>query len=160
MTCDLTLNLERGFRDGRFDLVLVKREPEVAIDGIRVWREPLIWVARDQLALDGKSPVPLIVSPEPCVYRHRAMAALGKAKIEWRCAYTSTSLAGTQAAVQAGLGVAVLPREMCPPSLTHLDHSILPPLADTEMALIEAPQASATARRFGQHIADALERGA
>ncbi|WP_037503974.1 LysR substrate-binding domain-containing protein [Sphingomonas jaspsi] len=160
VTCDLTLNLERSFRDGRFDLVLIKREPEVAIDGMRVWREPLIWAARDRISFPGDGPLPLIVSPEPCVYRHRAMAALDAAGIAWRCAYTSTSLAGTQAAVRAGLGVAVLPREMCASPLVALDGNVLPPLEDTEIALIEAPHASPTARRFCQHMVEALERGA
>lgn len=160
VTCDLTLNLEAGFRAGRFDLVLVKREPEVALEGIRVWREPLIWVARDRYSLPEEGPVPLIVSPQPCVYRHRAVAALDAVGRSWRCVYISTSLAGTQAAVRAGLGIAVLPREMCTGSLASLGSGLLPALEDTEVALIEAPGASPTAHRFAQHVASALERGA
>ncbi len=73
-------------------------------------------------------------------------------------AYTCTSLAGTQAAVRAGLGVAVLPRERCPDHLKPLKSDAnLPWLADTEIALIEAPTSSPTARRFAQHIVTALE---
>jgi DNA-binding transcriptional LysR family regulator len=160
VTCDLTLNLQAGFNRGEFDLVLVKREPGVAIDGTRVWREPLVWVARDTETLPDDEPLPLIVSPQPCVYRKRAIAALDKARRPWRCAYTSTSLTGTQAAVRAGLGIAVLPREMCPATLTPLGRdSGLPALDDTEIALIEAQGASLTAHRFAQHIAAALERG-
>ena len=159
VTCDLTLNLERGFQAGRFDLVLVKREPEVAIEGMRVWREPLVWVARDRLSLPDAGPLPLIVSPEPCVYRHRAVAALTAVNQTWRIAYTSTSLAGTQAAVRAGLGLAVLPREMCPNWLTPLSGDArLPRLADTEVALIMAPGISATGARFAEHVVRALER--
>ena len=45
VTCDLTLNLAARFRQGDFDLVLVKREPERSHRGVRVWREPLVWVA-------------------------------------------------------------------------------------------------------------------
>ncbi len=159
VTCDLTLNLHAKFRAGDFDLVLLKREPDVAIEGVRVWREPLIWVARDAQSVPADGIVPLIVSPSPCVYRKRATAALDAHGRRWRIAYTSTSLAGTQAAVRAGLGVAVLPREMCPPNLAAvgLDGS-LPALADTEMALIEATGVSVTAHRFAQHIAAALER--
>lgn len=158
VTCDLTLNLEHGFREGKFDLVLVKREPEVAIDGIRVWREPLIWVARDRFSVPAEGPLPLIASPEPCVYRHRAIAALEATGRPWRCAYTSTSLAGTQAAVRAGLGVAVLPREMCPESVVPITGDVLPILDDTEIALIEAPGANPSSHRFAEHIAGALER--
>jgi DNA-binding transcriptional LysR family regulator len=160
VTCDLTLNLVKAFHDGAFDLVLVKREPSAALEGVRVWREPLVWVARDQRAAAELETVPLIVSPEPCVYRKRAVDALEAVGRRWRIAYTSTSLAGAQSAVNAGLGITVLPREMVPPYLTAItDDPDLPPLYDTEIALIEAPGLSPTAHRLAQHIVAALERG-
>ena len=161
VTCDLTLNLLDRFHAGAFDLVLVKREPSEALEGVRVWREPLVWVARDQLAASGLDSVPLVVSPEPCVYRKRAIAALEAVGRKWRAAYTSTSLAGSQSAVNAGLGITVLPREMVPPYLMAItDDPGLPPLPDTEIALIEAPGLSDTAHRLALHIVAALERGA
>lgn len=161
VTCDLTLNLLDRFHAGAFDLVLVKREPSEALEGVRVWREPLVWVARDQLAASGLDCVPLVVSPEPCVYRKRAIAALEAVGRKWRAAYTSTSLAGSQSAVNAGLGITVLPREMVPPYLMAItDDPGLPPLPDTEIALIEAPGLSDTAHRLALHIVAALERGA
>ena len=161
VTCDLTLNLLDKFHAGGFDLVLVKREPSAPLEGVRVWREPLVWVARDQLAVAGLATVPLVVSPEPCVYRKRAADALDAMGRKWRIAYTSTSLAGSLSAVNAGLGVTVLPREMVPPHLTTVtDDPELPPLYDTEIALIEAAGLSETAHRLAQHIVAALERGA
>jgi DNA-binding transcriptional LysR family regulator len=160
VTCDLTLNLLDRFHDGAFDLVLVKREPSAPLEGVRVWREPLVWVARDQLAAAGMDTVPLVVSPEPCVYRKRATDALDAVGRKWRIAYTSTSLAGSRSAVNAGLGITVLPREMVPPYLTAvIDDPELPQLYDTEIALIEAPGLSPTAHRLAQHIVTALERG-
>ena len=75
-------------------------------------------------------------------------------------AYTSTSLAGARSAVNAGLGVTVLPREMVPAYLTPIiGDGDLPPLYDTEIALIEAPGLPDTAHRLAQHITAALERG-
>jgi len=160
VTCDLTLNLLDRFHQGAFDLVLVKREPSAQLEGVRVWREPLVWVARDQLAVAGQSAVPLVVSPEPCVYRKRAIDALEAVGRKWRVTYTSTSLAGSQSAVNEGLGITVLPREMVPPFLTPIvDDPDLPPLYDTEIALIEMPGLSQTAHRLGLHIIAALERG-
>lgn len=161
VTCDLTLNLLPRFEAGDFDLVLVKREPEAAPEGIRVWREPLVWVGRDRQAVAGLERVPLIVSPQPCVYRQRAIAALEATGRRWRIAYTSTSLGGAQAAARAGLGVTVLPREMVPADLAALvDDPDLPPLYDTEIALLQAPALSGSAQRLAQHIAQALESGA
>jgi DNA-binding transcriptional LysR family regulator len=88
VTCDLTLNLLDKFHAGAFDFVLVKREPSAPLEGVRVWREPLVWVARDQLAATGLASVPLVVSPEPCVYRKRAVDALEAIGRGCRVAYT------------------------------------------------------------------------
>ena len=159
VTCDLTLNLLARFHAGAFDLVLVKREPSAPLEGVRVWREPLVWVARDRLAVAELAVIPLVVSPQPCVYRKRAADALDAAGRAWRVAYTSTSLAGSLSAVSAGLGIAALPREMVPVHLTPItDDPALPPLYDTEVALIEAPGLPQTAHRLAQHIVSALER--
>lgn len=162
VTCDLTLNLLDRFHAGAFDMVLVKRTPQQDVhDGVRVWREPLVWVGRDRQTVSGLAKVPLVVSPEPCVYRRRAAEALDAMGRLWRVAYTSTSLAGSLSAVRAGLGITVLPFEMVGPGLTALgEEAGLPPLYDTEIALIEAPGLSDTAHRLAQHIIAALERRA
>lgn len=160
VTCDLTLNLMTRFRDGAFDVVLVKREPSVQMSGVRVWREPLVWVAPEGFALQKQAAVPLIVSPEPCVYRKRATTALTKAKRDFRIAYTCGSLAGTLAAVKAGLGISVLPKDMVPPDLKALSGSALPHLRDTEIALITAPNLSQPAKRLCEHIVASLEKTA
>ncbi|ABD26913.1 transcriptional regulator, LysR family [Novosphingobium aromaticivorans DSM 12444] len=161
VTCDLTLNLLERFHAGHFDLVLVKRQPtQERHEGVRVWREPLVWVARDRKSAVDYSRVPLVVSPEPCVYRKRATEALDAMGRPWRTAYTSTSLAGSLSAVRAGLGITVLPLEMVPSSLTAVGPEAgLPALYDTEIALIEAAGLSDTAHRLAQHIIAALERG-
>lgn len=58
-------------------------------------------------------------------------------------------------------GITVLAHEMAPPYLTAItDDPGLPPLPDTEVALIEAPGLSDTAHRRALHIVAALERGA
>lgn len=161
VTCDLTLNLIERFHAGAFDMVLVKRQPSTdRQDGVRVWREPLVWVGRDSQAAADAAKVPLVVSPEPCVYRRRATEALDALGRPWRIAYTSTSLAGSVSAVRAGLGISVLPLHMVPTGLQAIGTEAgLPPLYDTEIALIEAPGLSATAHLLAQHIIAALEPG-
>lgn len=162
VTCDLTLNLQERFHAGHFDLALLKRQPmQERQEGVRVWREPLVWVARDRTSAADFARVPLVVSPEPCVYRKRATEALDAMGRPWRIAYTSTSLAGSLSAVRAGLGITVLPLEMVPPALSAVGAEAgLPLLYDTEIALIEAAGLSDTAHLLAQHIIAALERGA
>lgn len=160
VTCDLTLNLVDRFAGGEFDLVLVKREPIGSSEGVRVWTEPLVWAAAHEDVLEPGKKLPLVVSPAPCVYRKRATMALDAAGLPWRIAYTSPSLAGTQAALKAGLGLTVLPKEMVPAGLAVLDETDgLPRLPDTEIALLTAPgPRSRAATRLAEHIVQSLEK--
>lgn len=158
VTCDLTLTLMHRFRAGDFDLVLVKREPERSDRGVLVWREPLVWVAARQLAPVAGGALPLVLSPPPCVYRKRAVDALTRAHRPWRIAYSCASLAGQHAAVRAGLGVTVLPKDMVPPGLVAAERrSGLPNLHDTEIALLARRGLSEPARRLHDHIVHSLE---
>lgn len=160
VTTDLTLHLMDRFKDGEFDLVLIKREPMGPSDGVRVWQEPLVWTCGAGEAhrfQNAEDELPLVVSPSPCVYRKRAQRALDEAGRRWRVAYTSTSLAGAQAAVRAGLGVTVLPAGMVPAGFTVLSQNAgLPGLPDTEIALLAGAAMPPPAERLAEHIIQSL----
>jgi DNA-binding transcriptional LysR family regulator len=160
VTCDLTLNLLDRLQAGALDLALVKREPLGPDLGVRVWREPLVWVAADRAVLRPEAPAPLVIAPAPCVYRRRAVAALEARGRTWRAAYTSPSLAGQHAALRAGLGLTVLPREMVPDDLVLLGETDgLPPLEDAEIALLKARGgAPRAADRLAEFILASLDR--
>lgn len=160
VTCDLTLNLLEGLRDGALDVALVKREPLGPDLGVRVWREPLVWAAADAAVLKSAEPAPLVVAPAPCVYRKRAVAALEAQGMSWRAAYTSPSLAGQHAALRAGLGLTVLPRDMIPPDLKVLGEAEgLPHLEDAEIALLKSRTAvPLAADRLAEFILSSLDR--
>jgi DNA-binding transcriptional LysR family regulator len=159
VNCDFTVNLLHDFSKGQYDLVLIKREPQGPIGGVGVWREILVWTASLQLVLSPDEPLPLVLAPVPDVYRKRALASLDAIKRPWRIVYTSPSLAGLQAAVKAGLGITVLPKEMVPPGFVLLgpEHE-LPPLPDTEIVLYRAPGAlPRAAELLAEHIVHSLE---
>jgi DNA-binding transcriptional LysR family regulator len=160
VTCDLTLNLLERLRDGALDVALVKREPLGPDLGVRVWREPLVWAAADAAVLKAAEPAPLVVAPAPCVYRKRAVAALEAQGTSWRAAYTSPSLAGQHAALRAGLGLTVLPRDMIPPDLKVLGEAEgLPHLEDAEIALLKSRTAvPLAADRLAEFILSSLDR--
>lgn len=154
--CDLTLNLINGFRKNEFDIILVKRDPQSIKGGTRFWREPLVWAASDNYK--PESPLSLVLSPQPCIYRARALSALDKAKKKWYISYTSPSLAGTIAAVKAGLGISVLPLNMLPAGVHAVRTEIkLPELADAEIALLKNEHLSRAAEMLAEHIIHSLE---
>lgn len=157
VTCDLTLHLIEAMAQGELDLALIKREPLGPSVGTPVWHEPLVWVAADQELLASHPTLPLIAAPAPCVYRKRAINALDAANRPWRMAYTSPSLAGQHAALRAGLGITVLPRDMVPDDLAVIGHD-LPILPDAEVALIRAKSLPVAAERLADFILSALEQ--
>ncbi|KRF02010.1 LysR family transcriptional regulator [Frateuria sp. Soil773] len=103
--------LLEGVHKGRLDLALAW---ETGAGGSphaeRVGRQPVRWIGpagEAPLRRPRGEPLPLVVLESPCLLRSAAIDALDRAGIAWRIAFTSASLAGTWAAVTAGLGVSV-----------------------------------------------------
>ncbi len=135
--CDLTLNLFRRFKKKEFDLVLVKMSrPEEFPNGIEVWSESLKWVGDSRL-IENNTQIPLVLSPAPCVYRASAIKALENVGRRWRLVFTSSSRAGTIAAVKAGMGITVMPHAMVPKDLEVIELPTLPKLRDTHVSLLK-----------------------
>jgi DNA-binding transcriptional LysR family regulator len=68
---------------------------------------PLVWIgaASSRPVWAPGEPIPLAVYEPPCFFRQRALATLEKGGVPWRIAFTSPSLHGLWAAIEAGLGV-------------------------------------------------------
>jgi len=157
VACDLTMNLISGMNRGDFDLILVKRDPASVTGGMQVWREPLVWAGAAQYRVE-EEPLSLVLSPQPCIYRARALAALDQAKKPWHVSYTSPSLAGTIAAVKAGLGITVLPANMLPTGIHPIRVEMgLPKLIDSEIALLTQDNLPKAAHVLIEHIVMSLE---
>ncbi len=156
VVCDLTLNLVKQFNQGHLDLILVKRDPERVKGGTKVWKEPLVWVASEHY--ESNAPIKLVLAPQPCIYRARALAALDRSRKSWEIVYTSPSLAGSIAAVRAGLGITILPARMVPAGLNVVTTSLkLPHLADSEIALLKKDNLSVAGKALFSHITSCLE---
>jgi DNA-binding transcriptional LysR family regulator len=122
--------------NGDLDLVLAKRRLG-DVRGRLVYREPLVWLARDPERLRGlKGPLPLIAFPTPSVTRAVALEALRRQQVPWRIVCTCGSLSGLTAAARAGMGVLVQPRSMAPTGLTEIEPGWLPALEDVEFVLV------------------------
>lgn len=157
--CDLTLNLFERFKQKEFDLVLVKMSrPEDFPNGIDVWSETLEWVGNTEfLEQDPDLAIPLVLSPQPCVYRSRAIMALESVKSKWRIVFSSHSFTGTIAAVKAGMGVTVLPRNMVPDQVNIIRHQKnLPQLDDTHISLLKHNDQNAAINSFEKFVIERL----
>lgn len=157
--CDLTLNLFERFKKKEFDLVLVKmNRPEDFPNGMDVWSETLEWVGNKDLLESTEQAVPLVLSPQPCVYRARAIHSLEKQNRKWRIVFSSHSYAGTIAAVKAGMGVTVLPRNMVPDDLEIIRTAPhIPQLDDTHISLLKHHDQNLAVNSFEKFVVDRLK---
>lgn len=159
--CDLTLNLFERFKKGAFDMVIVKMSrPEDFPNGVEVWSEPLEWIGNSSEvgSWNKKTPLPLVLSPQPCVYRASALQALENAGIPWRTAFISPSYAGVIAAVNAGMGVTALPRTMVPDSLEIIKSRALPKLPEIHVSLLTKPHKNECMESLEDFLLKKLQR--
>lgn len=153
--CDLSVNLKRDIERGELDLALFKRDLGDKT-GIAAWPERLHWVTSKTNPVDlRQESIPLIFFPLGCLYRNRAIHAIEASGRTWHVAYSSSSHAGIQAAISAGLGVSIL-SEMS----LHPDHKVLTakegfgPIEQTELALVASPEASRATLRLADQLAE------
>jgi DNA-binding transcriptional LysR family regulator len=153
--CGLSVHLRQALERGELDVALFKRDLGEG-GGVASWPERLHWIASHRYPIDfRRDPLPLAVFEQGCLYRNRAIHALEAAGRAWYIAYSSPNLPGIQAAVSAGLGVSILPEVAILE-----DHCMLgasdgfPPITNTEVALVTAPEASPATRRLAQALAD------
>ncbi len=150
-------DLVTGLESGDLDLVISRRDAGET-RGRVIWREPMRWVAAPTLEIDPAAPLPLCALPAPCVFRNRGVSALGEIGRPWRIVYTSGSVLGVQAAVRAGLGVAVLSESSVPDGARRLGvEDGLPELGEVDMAIFgETPRNRRLAEPLVGFILDSL----
>lgn len=114
-------------RVGVLDLALVWGDPEERASprprAERVASIPTHWIGRADWAgitSLGTAPLNLVAFEPPCVFRTAGLAALERAGLAWRVAFTSPSLAGLWAAAVAGFGITPRTTIGMPRSLTTL----------------------------------------
>lgn len=147
-----TEHLMEQLRNGRLDLVLARQQDGAG--GRVFWSEPLRWVCAPGFEMELGEPLPFCAMPPPCSFRAAALAALQAQNRPWRIVYSSESILGVQAAVAAGLGIAMLSHSAMQPGLRILDERDgMPALDEIEIAVYgEAPRT----RKFSQPLVELL----
>jgi len=122
---------------------------------------PMVWIGGAERAWDATEPVPLVLFEAPCVFRTAGIAALDAAGIPWRIAFTSPSLAGLWAAVEAGLGISPRTTAHLPDWLQVLGKPYrLPKLPAIDLSLYDRGRPlTPAAMRLKQIVTDTIPAG-
>jgi DNA-binding transcriptional LysR family regulator len=120
---------------GQLDLALIFGHQGRA-DAEPIAKLPMAWIGGSASDWKKGEPVPLVMFEAPCAFRQTGISALDAADMPWRVTFTSPSLAGLWAAVDAGLGITLRTAASKP---AHLEvfgaRSGLPRLPMTELSL-------------------------
>lgn len=150
--CDLTLNLYEKFKQKELDLVIVKMRPTGEFNHeLELLLENLEWVGDSRL-IKKCEPIPLVLSPQPCVYREKVIKALEKKKIKWRLSFSSNSYAGKIAAVRAGLGISVFPHAIIPKEIKIIRSALLPKLKATHFSILKHKNDNMAVNSFEEFV--------
>lgn len=138
LICEQSTALVKTLAEGRLDLAIITRLPEQPLDVIRL--ERFVWVASPNHVAWENDPLPVALFEPGCAARMNVLQALGDVDRSYRCTYSSASLLGLIAVVQAGLAVAGLAQRSVPASLRIIGgNEGLPALPDLEIGIMRNP---------------------
>jgi DNA-binding transcriptional LysR family regulator len=155
VTCDLSAHLRKGLAGGELDVVFYKRMGGTG-PGARIAREPVEWVAARGYTRNASEPLPLLLFPSGCVYRQRALARLEASALAYTVVFESPSTLSVQAAVRAGLGIALLTPGSTPEGCCAIG-SGLPALGQTELVCEYGSEPSPEAEQLLQAVRELLD---
>lgn len=122
-------------------------------------QEPLVWVGNSESHL-LPAPLPLVVAPDGCIYRRRALRALRNAGIQSRITYTNTDFSGLTAAIESGLGITVLAQSTVPAHLEKIqrcaDGTPLPELGEVGVMLSTRAAENSAAQQLAAFIQERI----
>ena len=134
------------FEKGDLDLVVAGKDAYQGTCRV-LTQEPLIWVIGKDTETSLQETVDLVLLPSPCHFRKIATDRLEKANRKWEVLFTGTSIASVQSAVQAGMGLSILPAGALKEGLRKApSHLHLPELPMYALALIADEQRRNDAR--------------
>jgi len=115
---DRSARLIDGIRKRSLELALLFSLPRDSfkVPMTRIGQVPMVWVLPKNQVI--KAPVKLVLFEPPCAFRDAAIASLNRSRTTWKQTFSSPSLAGTWAAVSAGLGISLRTPIGVPSSLT------------------------------------------
>jgi DNA-binding transcriptional LysR family regulator len=109
VTAGLSRDLTARYRAGELDIVITK-ETAASPDCRASFPEAMAWFESMDATGEWPNPVPLIAFPPGGLYRESMFERIEQEQLRWYIAFSGNSLHNVLIAVEAGLGLSLLPR--------------------------------------------------
>ncbi|MCB1446075.1 MAG: LysR family transcriptional regulator [Rhizobiaceae bacterium] len=113
VTAGLSRDLMRRYRGGEFDIAVVKQD-EPGADCRAAFPEPLAWFQGVEAPEDWPDPLPLVAFRPGGLYRETMFDRIEREERRWYVVFAASSLHNVLMAVEAGLGLSLLPVSATP----------------------------------------------
>jgi DNA-binding transcriptional LysR family regulator len=146
LTVAAPAKLEALLTEGELDFVV--GDP-ARITGLPVieWRSCLAWFASTDFSLESLKILPVVLCESTSWWRDKILSSLRRAGWEWRVVFESASLDATLAALDSGLGVAVLlPETVRNMAISEVNCARLPVLPEVRFGMFRSPAAATRVR--------------
>lgn len=153
VTSALSADLLKQHSLDPFDLLLVLGHPLHTNE--QILSDKLVWVGPKEGATPPEN-LSLVLAPEGCVYRKKALQELENHHMDWRISFTNSDLSGITAVINEGLGITALARSTIPPDLKELESGTLPDLGDVSIHLKSFNESSNVAQTLEEFMYNRL----
>lgn len=142
-----------------YDLIIALTEPGQKASSKSPFQilkqEPLVWVGQQDQVFDYQ-PLKLVLAPEGCIYRRRALTRLREQQLEAQISYTNADFSGLTAAIESGLGYTVLAQSTVPLNLQKLTQPQLPALGEVNVVMQIVDPKNIAAQQLAQFIRERI----
>ena len=125
---DNSVGITKGLIDGYIDIAYILENPELTSEIshliVNECDEEFVWVRSREFVLSPGLPIPILTWPGDDVM----IRTLTRNGIAYKIVFNSPDYHAKLAAVEAGIGIAAIPRRMIPPSLVWAQEYYLPQL--------------------------------
>jgi DNA-binding transcriptional LysR family regulator len=151
LVCKDSALLLSELKAGAIDLALTT-ELGCGSGGETLRRDQLVWVGARGGTAHSRTPLPVSLGAESCVFRPVAIAALRKARKTWQAACEVSNMEPVRATLEADLAIAPMLRHSIPDSLAVLPPAArLPRLPAFRINLYQAPRPNPAVLTFAEH---------
>lgn len=159
MVCGSSEELARRLADGELDLSVLE-EPAATATGEHLMTDRLVWVGARGGVAHAKTPLPVSLVVDSCIFRPVVMAALKRRGRDWRTVFENGGLDATFATVRLDLAVSAWLAFTVPADLDILPpDSGLPDLPSFAVTLHRPDRPSSLAAdELAQHIRKGVAR--
>jgi DNA-binding transcriptional LysR family regulator len=109
VTAGLSRDLAGRYRAGELDIVVIK-EAEAGPDRRATFPEAMAWFESAGAQAEWPNPLPLVAFPPGGLFREAMFERIERERLRWYIAFSGSNLHNVLVAVEAGLGLSLLPR--------------------------------------------------